>query len=239
MKKFSIILFLALAVLVSNISMNYNKSYAESNRTMQAQVKSKRLVEGTRFHMQMLNDASTLKGVEGDSFDSVLTEDIKVDETVMLPVGTVVRGSLAKINPPRRLSRGALLYVDFDHVVTTEGRQLPISAALCSIKNLNLDGSIIGGGNYGYALKQNVKKSGEIIKNSTDWGISVGEDKLGGYLQYITTPVAFLGGSLGGGVYLIGDSVVDLFRKGQDVTIPKGTNFTIMLLKDLDVPVNY
>ncbi len=241
MKKVAITLTLAVAVLLSNICISdFNKSAAEtSNRTMQANVKTKRIVAGTRFKMQLLNDVSTKKDAAGDSFDAALVEDIKVEDTVMLPIGTIIRGSLGKVNMPRRLSRGAVIYIDFDHVVTPEGRQLPLSAALASIKNLTVDGGVIGGGNYGYALKQNAKKSGEIIMNCTDWGISVGEDKLGGYLQYVTTPIAFVGGVFGGGTYLIGDSIIDLFRKGEDVYIPKGTDFSIILLKDLDVPVSY
>jgi len=234
MKKIVITFCLAFALLLAN-----GYSYAASDRTMQAKINSKRIVAGTRFNLELLNDTNTAKDDAGSSFDAALTDDIKVDDIVMLPIGTVVRGMISNVQPPRRLSRGAVLYIDFDHVVSPEGKQLPISAALADIKNITVDGGVIGGGNYGYAFKQNAKQSGDIIMTCTDWGIDVGKDKLGGYLQYITTPIAFFGGAIGGGAYLIGESFVDLFRKGEDVVLPKGTDFSILLLKDLDVPVIY
>ena len=38
--------------------------------------------------------------------------------------------------------------------------------------------------------------------------------------------------------YLIGDSVIDLFRKGQEVTFVKGTKFQTKLTQPIDIPVN-
>ncbi len=244
MKKLSFIIFLAIALFVVN-SIIFDTAKANepqataSNRTMQAKVKSKRVVEGTRLYLNLVEPVSTLNGVAGDSFDSFLVKDLKIDDSVILPMGTILRGTISKIKPSARLSRGAILYVDFDHIVTTEGRQLPVKAALCTIDNLTTDGGIIAGGNYGYALKQNWKKSGEIIKKSTDWGINSVGDIGNGYLKYATTPIAAFGGTLGGGAYLIGDSVADLFKKGGNVHLDKNAGFSVMLLKDLDIPVNY
>ena len=234
--------FIFVLVLALMFSMNFASEafYNAANATsLKANVKSKRIAAGTRFQMQLLNDINTQTEALGSAFDAVLLEDIKVQNNILLPRGTALRGSISNYKAARRLSRGAIIYVTFDHVVTTEGKQLPIKASIGQIENLRWDGGIIAYGNYGYALKQNVKTSGEIIKSSTDWGIKVGEDKMGGYLQYLTTPVAAVGGTLGAGAYLIGDSVADLFKKGQEVTIPHGTNFNVYLQQDLDVPVNY
>ena len=50
--------------------------------------------------------------------------------------------------------------------------------------------------------------------------------------------VTALGGGIGGAGYLIGDSVIDLFRKGQEVTFVKGTKFQTKLTQPIDIPVN-
>lgn len=234
--------FIFILILALMFSMNFvcDAVYNSANaKNLEANIKSKRIAAGTRFQMQLLNDVNTQNEALGGAFDAMLLEDIKVQNNILLPRGTALRGSISRYNAARRLSRGAVIYVSFDHVVTTEGKQLPIKASIGQIENLKWDGGIIANGNYGYALKQNVKRSGEIIKNSTDWGIKVGEDKMGGYLQYITTPIAAVGGTFGAGAYLVGDSVADLFRKGQEVVIPHGTNFNVYLQQDLDVPVNY
>ena len=240
MKRLGIVFLLVFGLLLANFFTPLCEGVQQANaQDLSAKVKSKRIVAGTRFQMKLLNNVNTKLGGLGTPFNAALIEDIRVDETVMLPVGSVIRGSVKSYIEPRRFSRGAVVYIDFDHAVTTEGRQLPMNAAIASITNLTLDGGIIAGGNYGYAIKQNAKRSGKILKNSTDWGINIGEDKLGGYLQYLTTPIAALGGAIGAGAYFVGDSIIDLFRKGNEIDIPAGTDIAVILLKDLDVPVNY
>ena len=118
--------------------------------------------------MQLLNDVDTQIDNLGSDFNSMLLEDIRVSNSIILPRGTVLRGSVSNYKAPRCLSRGAVIYVDFDHIVTTEGKQLPIKTAIGEISNLTWDGGIIANGNYGYALKQNVQTSKNIIKKSAD-----------------------------------------------------------------------
>lgn len=240
MKKFGIAFLILFSMLLSNVFTVVGENFSQANaQDLQAKVKTKRIVEGTRFKMRLLNEVKTESNGLGVPFDATLTEDIRIENTIMLPLGSVIRGSISKYQAPERLSRGAVIYVDFDHAVTTEGRQLPLQATFVAIKDLTVDGGIIAGGNYGYAVKQNAKRSGQILKNCADWGIKIGEDKLGGYLQYVTTPITAFGGAVGAGAYFVGDSIIDLFRKGNEINIPAGTNFTVMLLQDLDVPVNY
>ena len=236
-KSFIFILLIALGLFLG--CANDFLTNTANARSLSAKVKSKRIVAGTRFKMQLLNDVNTQNDNLGGDFNSMLLEDIKVANSIILPRGTLLRGSISKYKAPRLLSRGAVIYIDFDHIVTTEGKQLPIKTAIGEINNLLWDGGIIANGNYGYALKQNVRTSGDIIKNSTDWGINVVGDKCNGYLKYATAPIAALGGTIGAGGYLIGDSIIDLFRKGEEVTIPAGTNFYVYLEEGLDVPVNY
>ncbi len=79
-------------------------------------------------------------------------------------------------------------------------------------------------------------KSGEIIKKSTNWGLKSGEELFTGG-KYLVTPIAAVGGTIAGVGYLVGDSVMDLFRKGKNVIILKGQRFEILLLESIDVPL--
>ena len=98
------------------------------------------------------------------------------------------------------------------------------------------DGGIYNQKGYGEAVQQNWDKCVDITKKSTNYGLKAGDSAPG--IQYVTCPVCAIGGALGGGCYLIGDSIIDLFRRGQEVTFTKGTVFKTKLTQPIDVPVN-
>ena len=88
---------------------------------------------------------------------------------------------------------------------------------------------------YGEAVQKNYERAVEITKNSTNYGLKAGESAPG--IQYLTTPFCAVGGFIGGVGYWVGDSVADMFRKGQDGYINKGDVLTVKLLNPIDVPV--
>lgn len=202
----------------------------------QADAKTRRIPEGTKLKLQLMDPINTVVGNAGDPFNAMLLEDQKAGTSVILPAGSVLRGCIGKVKPTRRLSRGAVLYLDFDHVVTPNGRQLPLSLAVCSRADLTTDGGIYGSKGYGQALKDNWARTVEITQDATQYGIEVGDYVPG--LVYVTTPVCAVGGAFGGSAYLVGDSVIDLFRKGQDVILNQGAVIEVMLLSPIDVPIN-
>jgi len=202
-----------------------------------ADAKTKRIPAGTKLKLELIDPITTNGGQEGDYFSAMLLEDQKSQEGVILPAGSVVRGSVNKIVPIKRLSRGAILYIDFDHVVTPNGRQLPIAMGVCNRADITLDGGIYGSKGYIEAVKQSWVNAVNITKKATQFGIDTGENAFEG-ATYLTTPICAIGGAFGGGVYFVGDSVADLFRKGKNVVLNQGTVLDVMLTYPIDVPVN-
>jgi hypothetical protein len=202
----------------------------------QADARTKRIPAGTKLKLQLIEPVNTIAKNEGDAFSAMLLEDQKAGTSVILPAGSIVRGCISKIKPTRRLSRGAVIYLDFDHVVTPNGRQLPLSLSICNRADLTDDGGIYGSKGYGDALKQNWTKTVEITKNATQAGIDAGDVFTGA--AFITVPVCATGGAFGGSAYFVGDSIIDLFRKGEDVIINQGTILDVMLAYPIDVPIN-
>jgi len=200
-----------------------------------ADARTKRIPAGTVFQLQFLQPVSTFSGCEGDSFVATIKNELSTDNNVIIPAGSVVRGSLSKVNTAKRFSRGAKLYLDFDHVVTPTGRQIPLDMAVCQFDNINYDGALYKNLGYGEAVKKNYERSVEITKNATNYGLSAGESAPG--IQYLTTPICAVGGFIGGVGYWLGDSVADMFRKGQDVYINKGDTLNVKLLNPIDIPV--
>lgn len=200
-----------------------------------ANANTKRIPAGTRFQLEFLQGIDTYAGGVGDSFTAMLKNEQANDSGVILPAGSVVRGSIGNIKTAKRCSRGAKLYLDFDHVVTPSGRQIPLDMAVCKFDKIYYDGGLYKNLGYGEALQDNYDKAADITKNAVEYGLSVGDTHAG--LQFITTPICAVGGFVGGVGYFIGDSIIDIFRKGAEVKINEGDIIEVQLLNPIDVPV--
>lgn len=208
-------------------------AYAASS--FKADARTKRIPAGTVFQLQFLQPVTTFSGCEGDSFVATIKNEVASDKNIIIPAGSVVRGSVAQVKTAKRFSRGAKLYLDFDHVVTPNGRQIPLDMAVCQFDNIYYDGGLYKNLGYGEAVKKNYARSVEITKNATNYGLSAGESAPG--IQYLTAPICAVGGFIGGVGYYVGDSVADMFRKGQDVYINKGDVLNVKLINPIDIPV--
>ena len=198
-----------------------------------ANAKTKRIPAGTKFKLELLAPLSTMSSA-GNDFSAILLNEQAADSDVILPSGSLVRGSVKDVVPAKRLSRGAVLYLDFDHVVTPNGRQLPLSLSIVGRSDMTYDGGITTTKGYGDALKQNWEKTKEITSNAVEWGSDVAND---GPVKYITVPVGAIGGAIGGGCYYIYDGIADLIRKGADVNLKTGEVIEVILAEPVDVPV--
>ena len=128
-----------LLILVLSIIAFANASIALPFR---ADAMTRRIPAGTKLKLQLIDPINTVACSEGDYFNATLLEDQKSGTNIILPSGSVVRGSIIKIKPIKRLSRGAVIYLDFDHVVTPNGRQLPLSMSVCDRAKLTIDGGL-------------------------------------------------------------------------------------------------
>ena len=202
-----------------------------------ANAKTKRIPAGTKLSIKMLSPVTTTSNLAGSDFSAMLITEQTADNDVILPMGSVVRGNIKHIEPAKRMSKGAILYLDFDHVVTPNGRQLPLTFNIVGRTDLTYDGGITTTRGYLDAWKITCKKSGKITKDSIAWGKDVGEEYWDGNMKYLTIPVGAIGGAIGTAGYFVYDSIADMIRKGQDVTINKGEVIQVILIDPIDVPV--
>jgi len=197
--------------------------------------KTKRIPAGTILSLKMLNTIDTFYSPTGSEFKAMLITDQKADDNddVILPMGSIVRGSISGVTPAKRLSRGAVLYLDFDHVVTPNGRQIPLSLNITGRTDITYDGGITTTRGYKDAWKQTCQKSGEITKKSIAWGENVTDNGF----KYAIVPFAALGGVFGTAGYFVYGSVADVIKKGKDVQIQQNEILNVELLEPVDVPV--
>ena len=223
-KKFFISLFV--------ICLTFSQVYAGP---FNATAKTKRIPAGTMFQLEFLQPVSTFSGSSGDSFVATLLNEQTAGTSVVLPAGTVVRGSILEVKSAKYFSRGAKLYLDFDHVVTPTGRQIPLDMAVAQFDRIYYDGGLYKNLGYGEAVQANYERAAEITRNATEYGKRAGDSAHG--IQYLTTPICAVGGFLGGIGYFIGDSIADMFRKGQEVYINTGDVMNVKLINPIDIPV--
>ena len=245
MKKIKILgLFLVLALFLQNmvfaadlLAAAKTSTSVKKNKKLDAQVETRRVPKGTKLKVKLLDSISTKYASEGEMFSSMLITDTSVDNAMILPSGTIIRGYVEKVKKAKLASIGAVLYLKFDHIVTPSGTQLPIKSAFSynndSVGKITLDGGLRKQAGYGDALKENWNNTKNIVSKSTHWGL----DMDNAAAKVLLTPVGAIGGTLGGGLYLMGDSVVDIFKMGKQVILNKDDIVEIIILKDLDVPV--
>lgn len=195
--------------------------------------KTKRIPAGTKLELKMLNNVSTAYNAPGTGFSAVLLTDQTADDDVILPSGSIIRGDIQKVVEPKRMSKGAILYLNFDHVVTPNGRQIPLTLNVVGRTDLTYDGGITTTRGYGDAWKQTCSKSGAITKNSINWGKNVTDT---GW-QYVVVPFAAIGGAVGTAGYFVYGTIADLIKKGAHVYINQNDTLEVILIDPIDVPV--
>ena len=206
-----------------------------SAEPLSGRAKTKRIPAGTKFALQMMTSLSTSVNPEGTEFSAIMINDQTSDSDVILPMGSVVRGTIKRIEPAKRFSKGAVLYLDFDHVVTPNGRQLPLTLSVIGRSDLTYDGGITSSRGYKDALKQNWEVTKDITSTATEWGGDVFDDVI--VADQIMTGVGAVGGAIGGGAYYVYDFFADMVRKGKGVDLKKGETINVILVDPVDVPV--
>jgi len=213
-------------------------SNSQDAKTVKVEVSSQRIPAGTVIPVKLESAISTSYAAMGDQFTATLPADVIVGDKILLPAGSVIRGTVGKMNKANLCRKEGKILLMFDHIVTPAGKQLPVYAYMTGYSNVNYEGYITGGTSYIKELKKDASKGKDIVVNSTSYGVDKGLEYWGGVPVVLTAPVCALGGAIGGGGYIFGKSIYNIFVKGDDVNLAKGTVMNITLSRPLDVPVN-
>ena len=209
-----------------------------NNEPVKIEVSSQRIPIGTVVPLKLESPINSISSAIGDQFNASLTSDIIVGDNIVLPAGSIVRGTVGKMQKAGMFVKEAKILLVFDHVVTPAGKQIPIYAYMTGNSRINYEGFIIGGTSFGKEFKKDAAKSKDILINTTTYGVDKGLEYLGGVPVVLTAPLCAIGGTLGSGGYLLGKSVYNMFQRGGEVLLEPGTKMNITLSKSLDIPVN-
>lgn len=159
---------------------------------------------------------------EGDEFFAEVTSDVSGDKGVIIPTGTVAHGKIRQCNGSKRLGRDGWIDLDFDYLMTPDGREIPIQGQMST-------------------KMHPLKATSKII--ATDLGYTAVGGVVGGIVALnmlgIEAAIASQGYTVAGGA-AIGGTIglcASLYRKGNDVLIAPGDEIRVKINTSIPLPV--
>ena len=174
------------------------------------------------IHMTVSQVLDSNINVEGDEFFAEVVNDVEGDSGVIIPKGTLAHGKIAQTVEAKRMGRAAQLTLDFDYLITPDGREIPIEGRMTTKLHPVVETSKIVAQDVGYTLAGGVV-GGFLALN---WlGLEAAIASQG----YTLAGGAAIGGAIGLGAALI--------RKGHDVLIAPGDEIKVKINTSVKLPV--
>lgn len=159
---------------------------------------------------------------EGDEFFAEVTSDVAGSGGVIIPTGTIAHGKIKQCNGARRLGRDGSLDLDFDYLMTPDGREIPIEGKMTTkIHPLSATTKIVAT-DLGYTAVGGVV-GGIVALNM--FGVEAAVASQG----YTLAGGAAVGGMIGLGAAL--------YRKGKNVLISPGDEIRVKINTSVPLPV--
>ena len=173
---------------------------------------------GTKINIYLQSAINTSSAVEGDRVIAVLTEDLMYNGCVVAPQGSLVYGILTKARHATYGSRNGRVVIDFNQLVTPEGKTF-------NIETEKIDFTVTNEGKVS-RVASNVAV-GAVVGALT--GLLIGA--LNGHVG----ASAAIGAGVGAGGALIGGTA----ERGVDAEIPSFTEMEIILTKPFSTTISY
>lgn len=159
---------------------------------------------------------------EGDEFFAEVTNDVSGDSGVLVPKGTVAHGKIRQASESKRLGRDGYIDLEFDYMITPDGREIPIEGRMSTKLHPVAAVSKIVATDVGYTAVGGIV-GGFLALN---WlGIEAAIASQG----YTVMGGAAVGGAIGLGMAL--------WRKGKDVLISPGDEIRVKINTSVPLPV--
>lgn len=160
--------------------------------------------------------------IEGDEFFAEVTSEVSGDKGVIIPKGTIAHGKIIQTMDPKRLGRPGWIELDFDYLITPDGREIPIEGKMST-------------------KLHPVVEAGKIAVQ--DVGYTVAGGAVGGFLALnwlgLEAAIASQGYTIAGGA-AVGGAIglgMALIRKGHDVLIAPGDEIRVKINTSVPLPV--
>jgi hypothetical protein len=85
------------------------------------------ILQGTQITARLASELDSGRVKVGDAVTMDVIEDLKIDNAIAIPKGSIVMGHVTKAKGARLMGRGGLLDVSFESVTAGDGTKVPIS----------------------------------------------------------------------------------------------------------------
>lgn len=174
------------------------------------------------IHMTVSQVLDSNINIEGDEFFAEVVNDVSGDSGVIIPKGTLAHGKIAQTTEAKRLGRSAQITLDFDYLITPDGREIPIEGRMSTKLHPVVETSKIVAQDVGYTVAGGVV-GGFLALN---W--------LGLEAAIASQGYTLAGGAAVGGAIGLGAA---LFRKGSEVLIAPGDEIKVKINTSVKLPV--
>ncbi len=165
---------------------------------------------------------SSAYSIEGDEFFCDVTSDVESEKGIIIPQGTIVHGIIKTIQDPKNMGRDGYVDIDFDYMVTPDGREIPISAHLTTKENLAKGTVKTIATHAGYTIVGGIA-GGFFALNTLGLGAAIASN------GYTLAGGAAIGGAVG--------LTAAIIKKGDGFMINPGDKLKIKLDSNLEMPV--
>ena len=174
------------------------------------------------IHMTVSQVLDSNINIEGDEFFAEVVNDVEGETGVIIPKGTFAHGRISETTESKRLGRPATISLDFDYLITPDGREIPIEGKMST-------------------KLHPVASTAKIV--AQDVGYTLAGGAVGGFLALnwlgLEAAIASQGYTLAGGAAIGGALGLGaaLMRKGNDVLIAPGDEIKAKINTKVPLPV--
>ena len=223
------ILFTFLTSGLSGFADNVIKGGVEKNEQIRQELENELFTGKVEYlersdviHMTVSQVLDSNINMVGDDFFAEVVNDVKGDKGIIIPKGTYAHGRISETTEAKKGGRPATLSLDFDYLITPDGREIPI------------DGK----------MSTKLHPVASVAKIAAqDIGYTVAGGAVGGFLALnwlgLEAAIASHGYTLAGGAAIGGAIALGaaLMRKGHDVLIAPGDEIKVKINTKVPLPV--
>ena len=199
--------------------------------TPSVRAQSSELIPGTKVRLTLVNGLSTAVAHDGDPFTAVVAEPVFEGNTILLPAGARVHGTVTHVDRPKFFSMfrgGASMNINFTSI-ELESRIFSARMSILGLYSSNLDSS---------KQRKDLKTvEGVVVEQNRDVK-NVVEDVTIGTAGGSLVGVVFSHVARGTVIGLIGGGAYVVAKKGKEVELPAETGIVVRMDTTLSLPAS-
>lgn len=207
---------------VQKVNTSNNSYYKNNTKSTYKVPKGKKF----KVRLQQTISSNTPQGTQ-ISFVSRYPE---TSTYITIPAGTVFKGRVTNSHKPQITGNGGLIVINVDRMIYN-GRTYEIDAkvSIANEKRIFFN-NIKGKRMYFQSIPKSIKPGANYFKKM--WKVTKKLAKNESGVEIILTPFSFVAGTVVYVVNVVASPVLAIFYKGNSITIPKDSPFTIQLRED-------